>query len=275
MAGVLAASVVSHAFAIGELIDVIVAAVGVISSGLAVFSGLDELLQFARLTYNARSDRDLDDAATHLARAIGILGIQAVLAVLFRGRPATRRANPGPPPPRTPGLRYSPTTTGTATISRGGGVTSWWGDVEFSTVGTATDRALVLLHERVHQALTPKLYLLRNYRIRSRVGSYSGSSLFRYLEETAAETIAQTGVNGWRQLFRHVRFPVRERYVYWTRAGSDPALANWGGRGVIPEAAGLIATGTMLGVAVEIWFKPGPAPALPADAQRLPAGAGR
>ena len=263
VAGVLIAWVVSHGFAIGEIIDFIIAVVGVFSLGLAVFSGIDELYEFGRDTYDARNEAKLDTAADHLARAIAILGIQAVLAVLFRGRPATRRANPGPPPPSTPGFRYRPTTTGTTAIGAGGGVTSWWGDIEFSTLGSATDRALVLYHEQVHQLLVPKLYFLRNVRVEMRTGSYAGSSLFRYLEETLAETVAQVRVNGWQKLFSSLRFPTRNGYVYWRRAGSDPALATWGGRGAVPEGAGLIATGFMLGVAMEIWYKPGTVPAQP------------
>lgn len=260
MAGVLVAWVVSHAFAIGEAIDIIILAVGVVALGLAVFAGLDELFQFAYRAYYARTEADLEASAGHLARAIGILGIQAVLAVLFRGRPATRRANPGPPPPRTPGRRYRPTATGTTTIGPGGGVTSWWGDIEFSTLGTATDRALVLYHERVHQFLVPKLYLLRNYRVQSRTGSYSGSSLFRYLEETLAETVGQVRVNGWQRLFGHLRFPVQGGYVFWTKAGSNPALATWGGRGIVPEGAGLIASGIMAGIPMQLWYRSGAIP---------------
>ncbi|WP_174300153.1 hypothetical protein [Caulobacter sp. S45] len=283
MAGVLVAWVVSHGFAIGEIIDFIVAAVGVVSLGLAIFSGIDELFEFARGAYYAKADGDLDAAADHLAKAIAILGIQAVLAVLFRGRPATRRANAGPPPPRTPGFRYRPTTTGTTAIGAGGGVTSWWGDIEVSTLGSATDRALVLYHEQVHQFLVPKLYVLRNFRVEMRTGSYAGSSLFRYLEETLAETVAQVRVNGWQKLFSSVRFPTRNGYVYWRRAGSDPNLASWGGRGVLPEGAGLIATGFMLGVAMELWYKAGAVPPQPAPgksepppaASPMPAGAGR
>ena len=263
MAGVLIAWVVSHGFAVGEIIDFVVAVVGVFSIGLAVFNGIDELYEFGRGTYYAITPTDLDGAADHLAKAIAILGIQAVLAVLFKGRPATRRANPGPPPPRTPGFRYRPTTTGTTAYGAGGGVTSWWGDIEFSTLGSATDRALVQYHEQVHQFLVPKLYFLRNFRVAMRTGSYSGSSLFRYLEETLAETVAQVRVNGWEKLFSSLRFPVKNGYVFWRKAGSDPALAAWGGKGVIPEGAGLIASGFMLGIAMELYYKAGAMSAQP------------
>ena len=104
IAGVLIAWVVSHAFGVGEIIDIIILAVGVVSIGLAIFTGLDHLYDFAVGTYQARTEKDLDAAADHLAKAIGILGIQAVLAVLFRGAkmPQTVRGSrppAGPPPP--------------------------------------------------------------------------------------------------------------------------------------------------------------------------------
>ena len=93
-----------HAFGVGEAIDLVVGIVGFVAIGGAIFEGLDELLAVGRETYAARSDSDLDGAAAHLAKAIGILGIQAVLAILFRGRPAANRdarLSPGRAPPRT------------------------------------------------------------------------------------------------------------------------------------------------------------------------------
>lgn len=108
MAAVLVAWIVGHAFAYGEVIDIIFGVVGLIAIGTAVFSGLDELYEFGRGTYYARTEAELDAAAEHLAKAIGILGIQAVLALLFRSRPVTRRTPVEPPPPRTPGLRFRP-----------------------------------------------------------------------------------------------------------------------------------------------------------------------
>lgn len=82
IAGVLVAWVVSHAFGIGEVIDILIAALGVVSIGWALFTGLDHLYDFAVGTYRARDSRDLDAAADNLAKAIAIVGIQAVLALL-------------------------------------------------------------------------------------------------------------------------------------------------------------------------------------------------
>jgi hypothetical protein len=265
MATVLGAWVVSHAFGIGEVIDIIVAVVGVASIGWAVFIGIDHLYEFATGVYSGRDDGDFERAADHLAKAIGILGIQAVLGVLFRGARAPKtgkggRVNIGEPPPPTPGMRYKPTIADDVTLPAGEGFTTFWGDIRVSTLGSATDRALVLLHEKVHQFLAPKFYILREYRANARGMSYVRSSLWRYIEEALAETIAQVGVNGFRQFFTGIRFPVGNGYMYLTRPGGrlNPELA---GMGLVPEAAALIYTGVVGGIAVELRFMAQPPPA--------------
>lgn len=68
--------------------------------GFSVFQGVDELYEFAMGTYRAGTTRDLDVAAGHFAKAVIILGIRAVLAVLLRGAPRTYRGDleaKGPP----------------------------------------------------------------------------------------------------------------------------------------------------------------------------------
>lgn len=275
VAGILAAWVVGHAFGIGELVDTVLAVVGVVSIGLAVFSGLDELYLFAKETYSTSGS--LDRAADHLANAISILGIQAVLAVLFRNRPRIARGqiegSPRagatfqlePPPPATPGTKYVPAVMSDSTLPAGNGATSWWGDITLSTQGTTTDQALVELHERVHQFLAPKLYTLRNVRVLGRTGSYVGSSLYRYFEEALAETVARVGVQGFRKFFVGIRFPVENGYLYLMRPGTDPRVGNWGGRGIVPEGAGLLATITAAGMNFQLWFKSGTSPDVARD----------
>jgi hypothetical protein len=255
IATVLVAWIAGHAFGVGEIVDVILGVVGVLSIGLAVFSGIDELWEFGRGTYSAGSDQDLDAAAGHLARAIAILGIQAVLAVLFKGRPRGGRVAAGPEPPPTPGVRYRPKTVFNPNEPAGTGWTTFWGDVEISSAGSANDRALVQLHERVHQLLAPKLYLLRRVRVENRIGSYFKSSLYRYIEEMLAETVAQVGVNGLSKVLVGLKFPVANGYVYLTRIGGyGPAM---GGAGLIPEGAALIGVGSIVGFSYHLWFKQG------------------
>jgi hypothetical protein len=255
IAGVLIAWVVSHAFGVGEIVDIIILVVGVFAIGFSIFSGLDHLYEFASGAYKATSEQDLNVAADHLAKAIAILGITAVLAVLFRGKPATGRGgkvNVGSPPPRTPGIRYKPTITRSSSVAAGEGSTSFWGNIIVSTRGSANDRNLVLLHEKVHQFLMPKLYFLRNTRVANRAGSYFRSSLWRYIEEVMAETVAQVGVNGMRNFFVGVRFPVNNGYVYLTRGGGFDASMRGGG--IVPEAAALLASGSITGFSIQLWL---------------------
>jgi hypothetical protein len=254
MAIVLTAWVGSHAFGLGEIIDVIVAAVGVVAIGWAVFQGIDELYEFAKGAYQGRSDPEFEQAANHLAKAIAILGIQAVLAVLFRGARAPKTyqgapVNIGRAPPITSGFRYAPQIVEDATLAAGRGSTSYYGDIRISSQGSATDRALVLLHEKVHQFLAPKLGFLREYRASTLAKSYTRSSLWRYIEEAVAETVAQVGVLGFNKFFVGVRFPVQNGYMFLTRGGG---LGK--GSGLVPEAAALIQTGIVAGISINLYF---------------------
>ena len=273
MAGVLVGWVASHAFGVGELVDIILGAVGFFSLGLAVFSGLDELWEFASGTYRAGSDADLDAAARHFAKAVSILGIQAVLAVLFKGRPQTNRGKPlgiGPEPPRGPGLRARPTTVGDPTLPAGSGETDAWGNITYSLKGTAQDQALVLAHERIHQMLTPKLYLLRRFRVENRTTSYFRSSLSRYLEEALAEYAGQTQIQGrLGSLIEGIKFPVENGYVY-LRAGGGFSSAM-AGKGVLTEVGGLVGVGAAAGWQFTIWFRPVPGAGSQAAPQQRPA----
>lgn len=199
----------------------------------------------------ARSEAALDEAGKHFAEAVAILGIQATLAILFKNRPRSYkggRAEIGPTPQQTavsgvvqPGLRS------TRNLGAGGGETSIWGEIVISRLGSAADRRLAALHESVHRLLTPRLLVLRRFRVRNRTQSYSQSMLSKYLEEAIAETYAQVGVNGFRAVFRGISFPIEGRYVTLLRA--DGELLPF-----LPELGGLTAGGFSIGGMVfEIW----------------------
>ena len=260
MAAVLVAWVLGHAFAIGEIIGLIIGVVGWIAIGSAIFAGLDEVFECGKTAYYARTDADLDAAAGHLAKAIGILGVQAVLAILFRGRPVTKRTTAGPAPPRTPGLRFRPgPPVEDLKLTEGNAYCSWWGEINLNAFSVGTEREVLVFHEQVHQFLTPKLYFLRNVRVEMRVGTYTGSSLWRFLEEWLAYAVGHGRGKQWSKMFGSIAFPVQRGYVYWVRAGADARFRGWGGKGIVPEGASLIATGTMIGVPMQLWFKAGPA----------------
>lgn len=82
-----------------------------------------------------------------------------------------------------------------------------------SRLGTSQDRQLAALHESVHRFLTPKLNMLRTFRVSNRASSYARSALSKYLEEALAEAVAQVGVKGFSGVFTGVAFPVKNGYV--------------------------------------------------------------
>lgn len=263
MAAVLTAWVVSHAFGVGEIIDVVILAVGAVAIGLAVFEGIDQLYQFAVRTYRARTMDDLDAAARHFAKAVSILGIQAVLAVLLRGAPRSYRGGirgHGPVTPvgqaYKPTLRWSKVRKNRTKLPAGDGSTNSWGDIIVSSRGSSKTRQLAMLHERIHQILTPKLHWLRNFRIANREGSYKFSSLSRFLEEALAEAYAQTRVHGVREALTGIRFPIQNGYVYlFRRGGGTPDLE---GLGIVPEFLGIaVGAVSVEGIVYDVFVGPG------------------
>jgi hypothetical protein len=113
---------------------------------------------------------------------------------------------------------------------------------------TGPERAKLLRHEQVHQFLAPKLYLLREFRVENRVRSYTQSSLWRYLEEALAQA------NGTRQFLVGVRFPVKNGYVFLRKGGGYNPY--WTGKGVLPEAMGLLYMGILGGASYQLWYSP-------------------
>ncbi len=68
IAGTLIVWAGSHAFGVGEIVDIILLGIGVIALGFAVFEGADELYDFAVGAIGARSDADLEKADTSRAQ---------------------------------------------------------------------------------------------------------------------------------------------------------------------------------------------------------------
>lgn len=246
IAAILSVWVGSHFVGIGEIVDIVFFAAGLAVLGISVFEGVEELLSFAKLALNAQTEGDLDRAARHFSAAVSILGLQAVLAVLFRGAPKTWRggkAKVGPAPKFVRGAVARPPLRSTRTIGPGGGFTSPWGEIVISRLGTSTDRRLVALHESVHRLLTPKLNILRNFRVGGRAASYSRSPLSKFLEEAMAETVAQIGVNGFRAVFKGISFPVSNGYVTLCRRAVVNEEIVFP---IIPELAGIVSGGFVL-----------------------------
>lgn len=140
-----------------------------------------------------------------------------------------------------PKLQWRKYVPGEGKLKAGDGWTTTAGDIVVSSRGSAKTRQLVLFHEKIHQFLTPKLYPLRNFRIRNRTKSYMQSSLSRYLEEALAEVVAQLRVHGVREFLTGIRFPVNKGYVFLLRHGDSQGV--YGGAGLVTEISGLLVGG--------------------------------
>ena len=281
VAAILVVWIGSHFIGIGFVVDAVLLVTGIVAIGVAVFEGLDHLYEFARLSLSAEGMAQFDAAADHFAQAIAILGVEAVLIVLFRGTPKTFRGGShqvGPPPVHTGGFRYQPPLRGSRNPADfnappnfpqqwlvGTGMTQPYGQItifrpdlrhlsEEAAEAARLETRMAAYHEAVHRRLTPKLNFLWRFRVQARVNSYYRSSFSQYLEEAVAETVAQVGVNGFKAAFRGVTFPVQNGYVTLVRRHEDTGL-----RGTLTEVGGILAGGFLIGdMAFDILLTPSP-----------------
>ena len=75
---------VSHAFAVGEIVDVILLTIGFVTIGVGVVRERSAL-DFVTTAIEAKNSADLDRAAQHFATAVNILGISVISALFLRG----------------------------------------------------------------------------------------------------------------------------------------------------------------------------------------------
>ena len=222
MTAIVTAWAVSHFFGVGEIADVVLLIIGVAALGAAAVEATDHLLEFGQGALYAKRSSDLDRAAVHFAKAVSLIGVEVVAAILFKKRPKGvykgKTFNPRTPAPKNGRLRYVPKSPAEAKLPRGhkGGINEW-GDVLYDPRHHSgpKDIKTTILHEKVHSFLTPKLKPLRSIRVKLRVNAHNKSALLRYVEEALAETIAQVGVNGarFRNVIRGLKFPVRNGEV--------------------------------------------------------------
>jgi hypothetical protein len=220
----------SHFCGVGEVVDVALLLVGSFVVGWSITGVVRELVAFGAAALGARNEGDLDRAARSFAAAISAGGVTAVFAILLR-RSATRlQATRGPalgqvltprepgfvaiePSPPEGGLMRRPTVLGDPSLPAGQGVTTAFGDVRYSTAGSATEQQLARLHELLHSFLSPRLLVFRTFRARLAMSAYARSAILKYLEEALAESFAQIRVNGLSHLLTALRFPVVSGYV--------------------------------------------------------------
>ncbi|QSB01008.1 RHS domain-containing protein [Methylomonas sp. EFPC1] len=76
----------AHVFGVGEIVDILMLVGGILMFGLAVFGVARDLGEFLAITATAGNEQDLDEAATHLAEAIAVIGVAAFVALLAKVR---------------------------------------------------------------------------------------------------------------------------------------------------------------------------------------------
>jgi hypothetical protein len=215
----------SHFFGVGEVVDVGLLLVGAFFVGWSIEDVAKNLILFGKTALTARSEQDLDTAARAFASAVVTGGLTAVMALLLH-RSATRlQATRGSAVrdvmrPKEPGLidvgpnpKRAPSVTGDPKLGAGRGFTTPYGDVTYSTAGSATEQQLVRVHELVHQFLSPRLNILRTFRAGLRMSAYKRTAMLQYLEEALAETVAQLSAYGIVGLLDGLSFPVANGYV--------------------------------------------------------------
>jgi hypothetical protein len=188
MAAVVTVWAGAHFFGIGEIADIVLLTVGFVALGGVAWQAGKELMAFVNTALGATSEDDLKVAAKHFSRAVSLMGVQTVLTILLKKRPVTfthNFYNPVAPFPKlkelgsgprnSDGWFYRPGIARTADHDPGTGQTSAWGDIEISTFGSIIDKRLALYHERLHQFLTPRLYLLREFRVYAAMRGYGHS----------------------------------------------------------------------------------------------------
>jgi hypothetical protein len=96
MAGTLAAWAASHYFGIGEIIDLLLLIGGFVALGYQVFSAASDFATAIKLTGNAQSSHDLDQAAQYMAKFVAVVGVAIFTALVMKGAkriaPAARGA---------------------------------------------------------------------------------------------------------------------------------------------------------------------------------------
>ncbi len=82
-----------HFVGIGEIADAIFLVVGVFTIGMQAFTAAKDIATFIQVARSATTDRDLDTAATALAKAVAIIGVTTFVAVIFKaGKGAGKEA---------------------------------------------------------------------------------------------------------------------------------------------------------------------------------------
>lgn len=120
--------------------------------------GAAELFDFAMGAYRARADADLERAGQHFARAVVILGISTVQAILMRGQGRNVAARGKPQVHERISVSEPPASVEKLRIARpksisGGqlGTTDAFGAIRVSRNQPISEQRITLYHELVHR----------------------------------------------------------------------------------------------------------------------------
>ncbi len=233
MATVTAAWAISHFFGVGEIADAVLLVVGCVALGASALEAGREAVAFAIATNSARKDEDLEEAAQHFGKAVVLGGVALIMALFLRGKPKVMNdmkfGKPvsvfNGPGPRNGRFFYKPNIEVGPIAQRPGfftkGITNNFGDIVIEESLSQTERANVLLHEKIHTLLTPKFYFLRQVRIKIAMEGYNRSYLLRYLEEAIAESNMILRTKGIGGMLEGISFPVKNGYVMIAKMGTE------------------------------------------------------
>jgi hypothetical protein len=221
IAGTLAVWATSHAFGVGEIVDVILIGIGVATVGFSVFEGAVELYGFVTGAQSAQSEADLEKAGQYFARAVTLLGISTLQAILLRGQVKTitsrgRRPKIHPLPyvgqPPIAGNQLQLVRPGR--IAGGSaGETLAYGEIFVARNQSLMEQRATLFHELVHRYFSPRTGPFRQLRAELSMSAYSRIALLRYLEEALAEGHAQLRIYGLANALGAIKFPLQAGYV--------------------------------------------------------------
>lgn len=79
---------VGHLLGYGEVLDGVFLVFGIVTTGAVAFEGGKEFGDFLVAVTTAATEKDLDRAADHLARAIVLLGITTIMSLMLKGSAA-------------------------------------------------------------------------------------------------------------------------------------------------------------------------------------------
>lgn len=235
VAGTLAAWAGSHAFGVGEVVDIILLGIGVATLGFVVFEGAAELFDFVTCAQNAQSQADLEKAGQHFAHAITLLGISTLQAILLRGQGKTISVRSWPPkmhPP--PNVGPPPSSANQLALWRvsrlpknSAGITNPYGEIVIARNQSISEQRATLLHELVHRFFSPRIGPFRQLRAEINMSAYLRSATLRYLEEALAEGYAQLRIYGLANALGAIKFPLQAGYVSVSQlAGEGRAIGT-------------------------------------------------